>query len=109
MKLVLKIFSLTNSYDVMNILLKKNKISQQIHDKTLNFFSTNNFIENNLVKNELNGQFKELDYETRGKLAKNLLAKNLFNIMSSKQTNLCVAADVTDIDVLLKVNNFLNN
>ena len=29
--------------------------------------------------------------------------------MSSKQTNLCVAADVTDIDVLLKVNNFLNN
>ena len=44
----------------MNILLKKNKISQQIHDKTLNFFSTNNFIENNLVKNELNGQLAQV-------------------------------------------------
>ncbi|ALC46689.1 r-l [Drosophila busckii] len=36
-----------------------------------------------------------LTYETRANLAKSPLAKRLFNLMANKQTNLCLAADLT--------------
>jgi hypothetical protein len=39
----------------MSILFKKNKITQEVYDKTLEFFSNNNFVENNSVKNDQNG------------------------------------------------------
>ena len=39
----------------MSILFKKNKITQEVYNKTLEFFSNNNFVENNLVKIEQNG------------------------------------------------------
>ncbi len=46
---------------------------------------------------------KPLDFEARSKLSKNKIGKKLFHIMSLKQTNLCLAADFTNFDQLLKV------
>ncbi|KAH8291776.1 hypothetical protein KR054_000428 [Drosophila jambulina] len=51
--------------------------------------------------NEL--QRTKLTYESRANLAKSPVAKRLFNLMASKQTNLCLAADLTRADEILDV------
>lgn len=42
-------------------------------------------------------------YEQRAKVAKNVVAKRLFEIMAAKQTNLCVAADLTTTQAILNL------
>ena len=44
-----------------------------------------------------------MDYASRAGLAKNAVAKRIFNIMAEKKTNLCVAVDVTKMGDLLKI------
>ncbi|XP_022209789.1 uridine 5'-monophosphate synthase [Drosophila obscura] len=46
-------------------------------------------------------QRTKLTYESRANLAKSAVAKRLFNLMASKQTNLCLAADLTKADDIL--------
>ncbi|KAH8367587.1 hypothetical protein KR200_008631 [Drosophila serrata] len=46
-------------------------------------------------------QRTKLTYESRANLAKSPVAKRLFNLMASKQTNLCLAADLTRADEIL--------
>ncbi|XP_030562108.1 uridine 5'-monophosphate synthase [Drosophila novamexicana] len=43
----------------------------------------------------------KLTYESRANLAKSPMAKRLFNLMAAKQTNLCLAADLTEADAIL--------
>ncbi|EDV94864.1 uridine 5'-monophosphate synthase [Drosophila grimshawi] len=43
----------------------------------------------------------KLTYESRANLAKSPLAKRLFNLMATKKTNLCLAADLTKADAIL--------
>lgn len=43
----------------------------------------------------------KLTYENRANLSKSPLAKRLFNLMAQKQTNLCLAADLTKADEIL--------
>lgn len=43
----------------------------------------------------------KLTYEIRANLSKSPLAKRLFNLMAQKQTNLCLAADLTKADEIL--------
>ncbi|XP_017143422.1 uridine 5'-monophosphate synthase [Drosophila miranda] len=48
-------------------------------------------------------QRTKLTYESRANLAKSAVAKRLFNLMASKQTNLCLAADLTKADDILDI------
>ncbi|XP_017074677.1 uridine 5'-monophosphate synthase [Drosophila eugracilis] len=48
-------------------------------------------------------QRTKLTYESRANLAKSAVAKRLFNLIASKQTNLCLAADLTSADKILEV------
>ncbi|KAH8384164.1 hypothetical protein KR009_012320 [Drosophila setifemur] len=48
-------------------------------------------------------QRSKLTYESRANLAKSAVAKRLFNLMASKQTNLCLAADLTRADEILDI------
>ncbi|XP_033167990.1 uridine 5'-monophosphate synthase [Drosophila mauritiana] len=48
-------------------------------------------------------QRTKLTYESRANLAKSAVAKRLFNLIASKQTNLCLAADLTNADEILDV------
>lgn len=45
----------------------------------------------------------KLSFQERGELAKNSVAKKLFSIMSTKETNLCVAADLTNQAAILNL------
>lgn len=46
-----------------------------------------------------------MSYDKRCGLAKSEAARNLFNLMNSKKTNLCLAADLTKCDDILNVAN----
>ncbi|XP_016970813.2 uridine 5'-monophosphate synthase [Drosophila rhopaloa] len=48
-------------------------------------------------------QRTKLTYESRANLAKSPVAKRLFNLLATKQTNLCLAADLTRADEILDV------
>jgi hypothetical protein len=48
-------FSILTSQEVMDLLLKKNKITQELHDETLEFFSNNHCIKNPKLKIYQNG------------------------------------------------------
>ncbi|XP_017103444.2 uridine 5'-monophosphate synthase [Drosophila bipectinata] len=48
-------------------------------------------------------QRTKLTYESRANLAKSPIAKRLFNLIVSKQTNLCLAADLTQADEILDI------
>ncbi|XP_068152411.1 uridine 5'-monophosphate synthase [Drosophila tropicalis] len=48
-------------------------------------------------------QRTRLTYENRSNLAKSAVAKRLFQLMASKQTNLCLSADVTKADDILDI------
>ncbi|KAH8338972.1 hypothetical protein KR074_012358 [Drosophila pseudoananassae] len=48
-------------------------------------------------------QRTKLTYESRANLAKSPIAKRLFNLIVSKQTNLCLAADLTRADEILDI------
>ena len=55
---------------------------------------------NNIVSEEILSRIK-LPFEERIRYSKSEAATKLFSVMIEKQTNLCVAADVTQIDRLL--------
>ncbi|MFA6304570.1 MAG: orotidine-5'-phosphate decarboxylase [Patescibacteria group bacterium] len=44
-----------------------------------------------------------MDYKKRAEASSNPIAKTLFELMENKQTNLCLAADLTDWDELIKL------
>lgn len=45
----------------------------------------------------------KMRFEARADLAKAKIAKDLFKLMATKKTNLCIAADVTSTDEILKI------
>ncbi len=48
-------------------------------------------------------------YKERASLTNNVAAKKLFNLMDQKETNLCVAADLTDFNKLIELINKIGN
>jgi hypothetical protein len=106
----------------LNILYDNKKIDKKIFDETNEFLEKNKYVSLSEAASPakvfffhyLKSQFeivlitnffksKPLDFETRSKLSKNKIGKKLFDIMSLKQTNLCLAADFNNFDQLLKV------
>lgn len=59
-------------------------------------------VEEAVIKKEEKNRLKH-SYISRAKFAKNPIAKKLFQIMTQKQTNLCLAADVTKMEELLNL------
>ncbi len=86
----------------MDVLLKNNKIDKSIFDKTHEFLEANKYVPVAQSAPETSVT-KELDFESRAKLAKNQVSKKLFEIMAAKQSNLCLAADFVNFNELIKV------
>jgi hypothetical protein len=102
---MLYLFSILKTKDVLEILLKNHKISQFLYDKTNDFLIEHRYIP--IAKTQMLTDFDqshELDYESRAKLCQNRVAKKLFEIMTLKQTNLCLSADLNSLTEILKVN-----
>ncbi|MBT4335294.1 orotidine-5'-phosphate decarboxylase, partial [bacterium] len=50
-----------------------------------------------------------MKYKERAELTDNKVAKTLFELMDQKETNLCVAADLTDFSELIELINKIGN
>ncbi|KAL0841005.1 hypothetical protein ABMA28_014781 [Loxostege sticticalis] len=94
--------SLFTMSNLINILVEHNKISAQMALKVKNYLNdTKAPAVENIEDRTL------LPYEKRAELATNSIAKELFNIMATKKTNLCLSVDLTTttgiLDLLEKV------
>ncbi|CAH2106640.1 unnamed protein product [Euphydryas editha] len=94
--------SLFTMTELINILVKNKKISEQIGKDVINYLSN---VQAPKSAPELERVL--LPYEKRAKLATNAVAKQLFDIMAIKKTNLCLSVDLTSstkiLDLLEKV------
>ncbi|XP_068631662.1 uridine 5'-monophosphate synthase [Battus philenor] len=97
-----KMTSLFTMSNLIGILVKNNCITQQIGDKVIDYLKN---IQAPSVEPEINRM--HLTYENRAQIATNSIARQLFNIMATKKTNLCLSVDLTSstkiLDLLEKV------
>lgn len=91
-----RLHSILKTSQILDVLFKANRIDQSIFDKTREFLEANKYVP--VTKTAP----KELDFAQRSALTTNQVAKKLYTIMQSKQSNLCLAADFTNFNELLK-------
>lgn len=96
-----KMRALLGLTQLMTILKDANCINNETVAK-VNSYLSNTQVNTITVGNHEHDRLK-LTFEARSKLSKNPIAAKLFKIMSTKQTNLCVAADVTRTTDLLNI------
>lgn len=92
--------------ELIGILEKHKKITKEMSMKVRNYLTE--------VKAPVTGSSEErmlLPYEKRAELTTNPVAKQLFNIMSIKKTNLCLSVDLTSsikiLELLEKVGEYI--
>ena len=95
--------------EVLDVLLRDGSISQDMYDRVKHFISENQF---SIVKKPTMSSVpapprKRLSYAKRAAMFQNEVAKRLFTIMESKQTNLAFSADVTSCSELLRLADLL--
>ncbi|XP_045448602.1 uridine 5'-monophosphate synthase [Melitaea cinxia] len=94
--------SLFTMTELINILVKNSKITEQMGKDVKEYLSNVQ-----APKSAPEMERVLLSFEKRAVLAKNVVAKQLFNIMATKKTNLCLSVDLTSstkiLDLLEKV------
>ncbi|XP_029670995.1 uridine 5'-monophosphate synthase-like [Formica exsecta] len=104
----IKVKSLYTITQLMQYLLEAGKITLEVVKDVDNYLTKNQAstvsIQGSIAvpDNRL-----KLPYCKRAKLAKNLLASKLLELMESKQTNLCLAADLKKTDAILELANIV--
>lgn len=91
--------SIIKTSQILDILFKSKKIDQETFDRTHQFLEANKYVP---VKNAEPEIVKELNFEQRAALTKNGVSKKLYEIMTTKQSNLCLAADFNNFNELIK-------
>ncbi|KAL9646969.1 hypothetical protein ABK040_013827 [Willaertia magna] len=86
---------------VTTILNEKGLLTNEQKEEILNFIKENQF--KPAIEQKSETKKKELTYGERAKLTKSPFSKKLFELMEQKQSNLCIAADVTSKEDLLKL------
>lgn len=97
----INLHSLFTLSQLLQILSKVGKIDQKMVDKVAAYIKENQVQANLVTKPVINKKRTLLKFEERAKLAVNEVAVNLFNLMSSKKTNLCLAADLTKTEDII--------
>ncbi|KAH0952532.1 hypothetical protein HN011_002088 [Eciton burchellii] len=96
----IKVKSLYTITQIMQYLLDAGKITLQIVKDVDNYLATNQAPVISVQDSELDNRLK-LSYCERAKRTNNLLTSKLLELMESKQTNLCLAADLKQTDAIL--------
>ncbi|GMH30197.1 hypothetical protein Nepgr_032040 [Nepenthes gracilis] len=89
----IKLHALLKLSDMVGVLRKLGKVEDNTEKMVLRFLEENNKISVLELEKERVGKVK-MGYGERAKLAKNETGRRLFEVMSQKESNLCVAADV---------------
>ncbi|KAF0977936.1 hypothetical protein FDP41_003258 [Naegleria fowleri] len=87
--------------EVSQIFVKLGKMTQETREEILTFIANNKFPQE--TQQPQAPKKKELSFGERAQLSNNEFSKKLFTLMEQKQTNLCIAADITSKQDLLKL------
>ncbi|EGI60148.1 PREDICTED: uridine 5'-monophosphate synthase [Acromyrmex echinatior] len=101
----IKVKSLFVITQLMKYLLEAGKITPEIVKDVDNYLAANQ-APSISVQGVPDDRLK-LSYSKRAKLTTNPLASKLLELMESKQTNLCLAADLTKMDAILELANIV--
>ncbi|XP_036150505.1 uridine 5'-monophosphate synthase-like [Monomorium pharaonis] len=99
----IKVKSLFVITQFMKYLLEAGKVTSEIVKDVNNYLATNRAP--SISVQDVPDDRLKLPYSKRAKLTTNLLAFELFELMESKQTNLCLAADLKETDAILELAN----
>ena len=97
-----KLHSLLTLPEVLDVLLAKGKVDQEMAGKVSEFLSTNKFKPASVAKVAATPGSK-LSFEARAQIAANPLTKKLFEVMHNKKSNLAVSVDFTSCDKVLSL------
>lgn len=100
-KVGINIQSLFTLTEMMEYLLEAEKINKQTYDSVINYLKTNKASVKTIEK-EKNLRLTT-DFLSRSQLAKNLVGKKIYEIMATKETTLCLAADLTSADKIINL------
>jgi uridine monophosphate synthetase len=106
-KLGIRVHSVFKISDVMNILVNNQKLDQVTEKRVMAWVRDNpsNIIPN--VLNEFNTDqemnHKRLGFKTRAEQSRHPFTKKLLSLIDHKQTNLCVALDLTSAPAILEL------
>ncbi|VEN58219.1 unnamed protein product [Callosobruchus maculatus] len=98
----INVHSLLNLTDLMRYLQEEGCVDQKTVNKVSDYLQTTQIDQKALAKS-LSKDRLHLSFAERAKVAKNPVAAQLFQIMATKETTLCLAADVTDATALLNL------
>ncbi|CAH2001544.1 unnamed protein product [Acanthoscelides obtectus] len=94
--------SLLNLTDLMRYLKEEGCIDEKTVNKVSDYLHTTQ-VDHEALSKSLSKDRLYLSFAERAKIAKNPIAAKLFQIMATKQTTLCLAADLTDSTALLNL------
>jgi len=101
----IKLHPIITISSVLHLLKVKNLLSDELVLKVKKFIIDNQLGED--IPKQLQSVSKSLTYHERAEVTCNLVAKQLFNLMDSKKTNLCLSVDVTKKADILRIVNSL--
>lgn len=88
--------------EVVEVLVKKGKVSEEMAEKVRGFLDENRKVPVPAPAARVGGvRVLGMSYGERARLSKNPAGKRLFEVMEAKESNLCVAADVSTAKELL--------
>ena len=90
-----KLHSLLTLPEVLDVLLARGKVDQEMAVKVHEFLSANKFQPSPAAAKTPETPGSKLSFEARAKIAANPLTRKLFEIMHRKKSNLAVSADFT--------------
>jgi len=95
--------SVLNIHQVLDVLLKHNKITNDVFDQVKNFITNNQFQALPKPPADIKPPKCVLSYTERRDLTNNSIAKKVFDTMEKKGTNLCFSVDVTSSREMLRL------